>query len=65
MDEAKAEKAKLEKIAQMMFDHKMDNLSKEEQALFAINPTDLPFVFISLDKIKNQVSFVKKFLDFQ
>jgi len=46
----------LEKIAQMMFDRKMDNLSKDEQALFAINPTDLPFVFISLDKIKNQVS---------
>lgn len=57
MEEAKTETAKLEKIAQMMFDHKMDNLSKEEQALFAINPTDLPFVFVSLDRIKNQVSY--------
>ena len=46
-----------------MFDHKMDNLSRDEQALFAINPTDLPFVFISLDRIKNQVS-VKILLDF-
>ena len=53
---AKVEKQKLEKIAQMMFDRKMDNLSKEEQALFAISPSDLPFVFVTLDRIKNQVS---------
>ena len=46
----------MEAIAQMMFDHKMDTLSRDEQRLFAINPTDLPYVFVSLDRIKNEVS---------
>ena len=53
--ENKTEAKKLEQIAQMMFDHKMDNLSPTEQQLFAINPIDLPYVFISLDRIKNEV----------
>ena len=40
----------------MMFDHKMDNLTPSEQQLFALNPVDLPYVFITLDRIKNEVN---------
>ena len=53
---AKIERAnKVNQIAKMMYDHKWDTLTAEEQKLFDLVPADLPSIFISLDRIRNEV----------
>ena len=46
----------LSRIAKMLHDRKWDNLSEQEQKVLEVKPAELPFIFITLDKIKNQVN---------
>ena len=41
-----------------MHDLNKDSLTEEEQQNFDLAPSDLPFVFITLDKIRNEVILV-------
>lgn len=46
----------LEKIAKIMFEKKWDNLTKAEQEVLDVKPNELQHIFVTLDKLKNQVS---------
>ena len=46
----------LSRIAKMLHDQNRGTLSWDEQQLMDVRPTDLPFIFITLDKIKNEVN---------
>ena len=50
------QKDHLLKVAKVMFQKKWDNLSPAEQDVLNVTPSDLPFIFINLDKFKNEVS---------
>ena len=39
----------------MLHDRKWDTMTPDEQKLMDVKSNDLPFVFITLDKIRNQV----------
>ena len=56
-DEENAKRERLTNIAQMLFKRQWNNISTDEQKALGLHPEDLPFIFITLDQIKNKVSF--------
>ena len=57
-EEEEKRKRHLSRVAQMLHDRKWDTITPDEQKLMDVKSTDLPFIFITLDKIRNQVRFV-------
>ena len=58
-DDEEQKRQRLTKIAQMLYKKQWHTISTDEQQALGLDPADLPFIFITLDQIKNKVSVYK------
>ena len=54
-DEEEQKRQRLTQIAQMLFKKQWHTISTDEQKALGLDPADLPFIFVTLDQIKNKV----------
>ena len=55
MDDEQAKRERLTRLAQMLFAKQWHNITPDEQKVLGLEPEDLPFIFITIDQIKNKV----------
>ena len=55
MDDEETKRERLTRLAQMLFAKQWNNITPDEQKILGLEPEDLPFIFITIDQIKNKV----------
>ena len=58
MDDEETKRERLTRLAQMLFAKQWHNITPDEQKVLGLEPEDLPFIFITIDQIKNKVCWL-------